>query len=155
MAIVQLFSVQFGSLNLCCARDMAQGLYILSSQDSRCGISPDDASRLAGVRSLLQWRGRVAIAKNRPMKVGPVFKRAWPLLTVEIGINSSGDAVYVQVNDLRADLDEGQMAILMAVLDQLAADLAVVSQATAGPPDLTIVQGLRGWLLPWEVDPSW
>jgi hypothetical protein len=129
MATVQLFSVQFGSLDFSCTRDMASGLYILASRDCRCAISPDEASRFAGVRSLLQWRGRVAVTKDRPMKAGAVFKRIWPSLTVEIGINNSGDAVYVQVNDLRADLDEGQMAILMAVLDRLGDDVTAVYRA--------------------------
>jgi hypothetical protein len=97
----------FGSLDFSCVRDMAQGFYILSSRDHRCAISPDDASRLAGARALLQWRGRVAVAKNLPMKAGAVFKRTWASFTVEIGITVAGDTVYVQVGELRANLEDG------------------------------------------------
>jgi hypothetical protein len=160
MATVQIFSVQFGSLDFSCVRDMVQGLYILSSRGSRCVISLDDASRLAGARVFLQWRGRVAVAKNQPMKAGPVFKRTWPSFTVEIGITSSGDTVYVQVGELRADLDDGQIAILTAVLDQLAADVSTLYRATAGADDMRwgIASGLRGpglELPRWADDSKW
>jgi hypothetical protein len=152
MATVQIFSVRFGSLDLSCTRDMAQGLYILSSRDCRCAISPDDASRLAGALALLQWRGHVAVAKSRPMKAGPVFKRAWPSFTVELGINSFGDAVYLQVGDLRADLDEGQLAILLAVLGQLDADVTTVRRSRTAAPDddmrYGVARGLRDAGLP-------
>jgi hypothetical protein len=142
MATVRIFLMQFGSLDFSCTRDMANGLYILASRDCRRAISPDEASRLAGAHALLQWRGYVAVAKNRPMRAGAVFKRAWPSLTVEIGISSSGDAVYVQVGDFRAELDEGQMAILMAVLNQLDADVRAVYRAASEAPDLSVAQSL-------------
>jgi hypothetical protein len=145
MTTLRIFSVQFGSLDFCCTRDMAQGVYILSSRDCRCAISPDEASRLAGACVFLQSRAQAAVIMKRAMKAGAVFRRAWPSLTVEIGINSTGDAVYVQVGDLRAELDEVQTALLVAVLDQLAADVVAIHRASAGPPDLTVAQGLRGF----------
>jgi hypothetical protein len=149
MTTLRIFSVQFGSLELGCTRDMAQGLYILSSRDCRCAISPDEASRLAGACVFLQARAQAAVIMKRGMKPGAVFKRAWPSLTVEIGINSSGDAVYLQVGDLRADLDHGQTAILTAVLGQLDADISTLYRAAAGPaaPDFGVARGLRGFAI--------
>jgi hypothetical protein len=41
-------------------------------------------------------------------------------------------------------------------LDRLAADVNAVRRTTERPGlDLTVAQGLRGWLWPWETDPSW
>jgi hypothetical protein len=92
-----------------------------------------------------QSRAQAAVIMKRGMKAGAVFKRTWPSLTIEIGINSSGDAVYVQVGDLRADLDEGQTAILVAVLAQLDADVSAVHRVSERPMDINMVPRLRGF----------
>ena len=73
------------------------------------------------------------------MKAGATFRRDLRavdgrVVHVEIGVSDAGDSVYLEIGTTRMTLTDGKSQLLLAVLDQLAADVATVASATAGPP---------------------
>jgi hypothetical protein len=160
MGSVGIFALEIAGTRFACARDFGGG-YRLQAGDFTFTMMPDAAGVLAAAGGRIQLRAKVAAKFGREMRAGAVFARN--LLStdgrtarVEIGIADSGD-VFLEIDTVRLTLDGQQAQVLLAVLGQLDRDVTTVQRAAseAQGPDLTVAQGLRGWLYPWETDPSW
>jgi hypothetical protein len=151
--------LNFSGTLFACARSF-DGAYRLQAGDFTVSMGPDGARALAEGGASIRTRAEVAKHFDRELKPGATFRRDLLAIDgrvahIEIGVVDAGDGLYIEIGTGRMALTDQQATLLLAVLDQLGRDVSAVYRAPAGPLDLTVVQGLRGWLWPWEVDPSW
>jgi hypothetical protein len=123
-------------------------------------MTPDAAAALAEGGARIRTKAEVASYFSREMKPGATFRRDLLAIDgrtvhVELGVTDGGDGLYIEVGAGRMTLTDQQAATLLAVLDTLGRDVSTLHRASAGPQELTVAQGLRGWIWPWEVDPTW
>jgi hypothetical protein len=159
MGTISIFGLEFSGVKFACARSF-DGAYRLQAGDYVVSMTPDAAHALAEGGARIRTKAQVAKYFDRALKPGATFRR--DLLAVdgrvahiEIGVTDAGDGLYIEVGAGRITLTDAQAATLLAVLGTLERDVAAIYRASAGPQDLTVAQGLRGFLFPWEVDPTW
>jgi len=159
MGSIGIFALEIAGTRFACARDFGGG-YRLQAASFVFTMTPDAAGVLAAAGGRIQMRAKVAAKLGREMKAGAVFARNMLAVDgrsarLEIGIADSGD-VYLEIDAVRLTLDGQQAQILLAVLGQLDRDVTAVHRASEPPGlDLGVAAGLRGWVWPWETDPSW
>jgi hypothetical protein len=159
MGSIQIFALEFSGTRFACSRDFA-GSYRLQAGDYTVTMAPDGAGALAEGGASIRTKAKVAAHFGREMKAGATFRR--DLLAVdgrtvriELGVSDSGDGLYIEIGTARITLIDQQAQLLLAVLDQLGADVSALYRATAGPEDTNVARGLRGFSYPWETDPTW
>jgi hypothetical protein len=148
MGSVQIFSLEFSGLKFACSRDFTGG-YSLQAGDFVVPMTPDVAEALASAGAHIRLRAQVAAKLRREMKSGATFRRDLQVVdgrsvSISLGVTDGGDGLFLEVGTARMTLTDQQAQLLLAVLDQLGADVRTIYRATAGPPELSVAQGLRG-----------
>jgi hypothetical protein len=141
MGSIEVFRLELAALTLTCRRDFA-GSYVLESDKFRSSMTIDAASALASAGERLRVRAQVAVATGNEMKPGAVFRRELPTARIEVGVTDAGDTVYVQVNDVRVQLDETQAEQLQFALGRLRDDVDAVYQVSAVPQQMNLTPGI-------------
>jgi hypothetical protein len=160
MGTISIFQLDFSGTRFACSRSFAGG-YIMRAGEFTVPMTPAVAEALAQGGRFIRWRAQAAARSGREMKAGATFRRG--LLSVdgrtahlELGVSDAGDSVYLEIGAARMTLTDQQAQTLLLLLDRLGQDVNAVHRASEPPGlDLTVAQGLRGWLWPWERDPSW
>ena len=163
MGTISIFALDFSGTRFAVSRSFVGG-YILQAGDHTVPMTPDVAGALAGGGKRIRDRAKIAAYYKREMQSGATFRRDLRavdgrVVHVEIGIGDAGDSVYLEIGTARVTLTDQQAALLLAVLDQLAADVDTVASAAAGPPvpNFGIAQELRSVGVPrWaRLDDEW
>jgi len=159
MSQIQIFALEFSGTRFACSRDFT-GAYHLQAGGFALPMASDTARALAEGGGRIRLRAQVAAHFGRELKSGATFRR--DLLAVdsravhvEIEVADAGNGIYIEIATARMTLTDQQAQLLLAVLDQLGADVTAVNRAAEVPQQLTVAQGLRGWLYDWDRDPTW
>jgi hypothetical protein len=156
MGTISIFSLDFSGTRLACSRSF-DGAYHLTAGSHMVQMTPDVARALAGGGQYIRLRAQVADYFRREMKPGATYRRSMlsvdgHAVNLELGVTDGGDAVYVEINAARMTLAAEQAQLLLAVLDQLAADTAAIASATEQPVQLNLTPGLRNLPPLWMRD---
>jgi hypothetical protein len=153
MGSISIFSsLNFSGTPFAISRSF-DGVYILKAGDFVVTMTPDGARALAEGGARIRTKAEVAAYFRRELTAGRAFAR--DLLAVDgrtvhlsFGISDAGD-VYLEIGAGRMTLTDQQAALLLAVLDQLGADVSAISRASEGPaaPDFGVARGLRGFAI--------
>jgi Phage terminase large subunit (GpA) len=148
MGTISIFALEFSGMKFSCARNFTGG-YTLQAGDFVVSMTPTSAGTLAGGGARIRALAETASFFNRGLRPGATYRgdlRAVDgrVAHVEFGVTDGGD-IYIELGAGRMALTDQQASLLLAVLDQLAADVTTLYRASAGPPDLTVAQGLRGF----------
>jgi hypothetical protein len=160
MGSIQIFALEFSGTRFACSRDFA-GSYRLQAGDFVVTMTPDGASALAEGGASIRTKAKVAAHFRREMKAGATYRRDLlavdgRVVHIELGVSDAGDSIFLEVGTGRMTLTDGQAQILLFSLDRLGGDVNALYRASSGgPQELTIVQGLRGWLYDWETGAKW
>jgi hypothetical protein len=160
MGSISIFSLDFSGTKFACSRDFSGG-YRLQAGEFVIAMTPQVAHALADGGRNIRLRAQVAVRLGREMRVGAVFRRDLTSVDgravhVEIGVADTIDGgVYLEIGATRMASTDQQSQVLLAVLDQLAADVSSISSASEQTAQMNMVPALRGWRWPWEVDPTW
>jgi hypothetical protein len=148
MGSVSIFSLDFSGTRLACSRDFTGG-YHLEAGDFVVSMTLDAAAALAQGGAHIRLRAQVAAKLRREMKSGATFRRDLfavdgRTVHIEIGVTDGGDGVFLEVGAGRMTLTDAQAQLLLAVLDQLGADVTTIRRASERPvPNFGVAQGMR------------
>jgi hypothetical protein len=156
MGHIQVFGIEFSGMNFAVSRDFTGG-YTLRAGDYSLPITPQTAKALADGGRNIRLRAQVAEHFDREMKPGATFRRSMlsvdgRTVSIELGVADGGDGVYVEIGTARMSLTIEQAQLLLAVLDQLAADVSSIASATEQPVQLNLTPGLRNMPPRWMRD---
>jgi hypothetical protein len=160
MGSVSIFALEFSGTRFACSRRF-DGAYHLLAGDFVVSMTPDAAAALAQGGARIRTKANVASHFRREMKSGATYRRDLLAIDgraahIELGVTDGGDAVYLEIADARMTLTAQQAQLLLAVLDQLGADVTTLYRASERPvPNFGVARGLRGFDFPWERDPTW
>jgi hypothetical protein len=149
MGAISIFSLNFSGTKFAVSRDLVSG-YRLEAGDFVVSMTPNAAAALAEGGARIRTKANVASHFRREMKPGRTFARDMlavdgRVARIEIGVTDGGDGVYLEVGTARMTLTDAQAQLLLAVIDALGRDVAAIYRAAAGPPELSVAQGLRGF----------
>jgi hypothetical protein len=158
MGSIQIFALEYSGTKLACSRSF-DGAYHLRAGDYTVPMTPQTAHALAEGGRRIRTKAQVASHFGREMKAGVVFRR--DMLAVdgrtvhlEFGISDMGD-VFLEIAGARMTLTGEQAQLLLAVLDQLGADVSSISSASEQPIDINLTPGLRNLPPRWTDDGKW
>lgn len=162
MGSVQIFSLVFSGLKLAVSRSF-DGAYHLKAGDYTVTMTPETAGALAGGGKRIRDRAKIASYYKREMQAGATFRRSMLAVdgrtaNIEFGVVDDGAGIYLEVGATRMTLTDVQAQTLLALLDQLGADVDTVASAVAGPPvpNFGVAEGMRGLGVPrWARDDQW
>jgi hypothetical protein len=146
MTTISVFTAfKLGRRLLSCERDSAHS-YTLIADGVRSSMSVEDAETLGKRGWALDRRWSRKTADGR-MKPGLIFSIQTPETLDTIGVTDDGYFIYVEADEERISLTEDEVQMLAFVLRQIRDDVRSLyhaGQRSAGPPELTVAQGLRG-----------
>ena len=162
MGTISIFQLDFSGTRFVCSRDFTGG-YTLKAGDFVVPMTPERAAALAGGGKRIRDRAKIASYYGREMQGGATFRRSMlavdgRTVNIEFGLVGDGGGVYFEIAATRMTLTDVQSQLLLAVLDQLAADVDTVYAAVAGPPvpDFGVAAGMRNVGVPrWARDDQW
>jgi hypothetical protein len=145
MTTISIFApIKLGRRLLACERGSATS-YILIADGVRSSMSVEDADTLGkrGWKIHQRWEKRAADGKMKP---GVLFSVQTPETLDTVGISDDGFSIYVEADDERIPLTEGELQMFLFALRQLRDDLASLRRVSNGgePYQGNVVPGLRG-----------
>jgi hypothetical protein len=143
MTTISVFApIKLGRRLLACERDSATS-YIMIADGVRSSMSVEDAETLGkrGWKIHQRWERMTA----GQMKPGVLFSIQTPETLDTVGITDDGLHVYVEADEERIPLTEGELQMFLFALRQLRDDVASLRQVSSGgePYQTNVVPATR------------